>query len=603
MEMKEFFSHSFKKYSVILNILNFYSKGFYNYIFAIFGLSLIIGLLETLQIVLLYPILTESLHLTQDNLTYFEPFYVLIRETTNLPGIVSFCLLFIFFIFLTFIVTITYYRISFSFTKEIIVNIKKNIFENLMANDYEYYVDNKKGDILYDVVAAPKQIKTFLETATRFFADAVVIFSILMLMIFVSLFGVILLLCGGFVYFIVLKYVGRKVSIYLGKLQILTGQSENKVITEYVHGIRQIRSAHGDYYWKDKYNEAINKYWDKFIKYRFLEQIPMAAMNFLFFISIATLVIIFYYMYQESFLYIIPIFGTFAYSALKILPKLVSIGSYNATLMNSWPNLERVYYFLNNLKYRSIQNGERKFEHLDSDIIFENVSFKYFKKQELIEGVDISIKKNEMTALVGHSGSGKSTIVSLLLRLYDVEKGGIFLNGIDLRQYDLESYREKVGYVSQDTFIYNASVRKNIVFGGDFSEEKVIEAAIKANAHDFILNLPEQYDTVVGDQGLKLSGGEKQRIAIARALVRDPEILILDEATSSLDNKSESIVQSSINKISKDVTTFVVAHRLSTIKNADNIYVMSKGRIVEHGKHDELIEKRGKYYELYRQGG
>jgi len=600
--MKGVLDSPLRKYSLIFKILNFYSKDFYNYIFAIFGLSLVIGLLETLQIVLLYPILTESLHLTEDNLAFFEPLYILIRTTLNLPGIVSFCLLFIFLVFLSFIATITYYRISFIFAKKIIVKIKKDIFDKLMDNDYKYYVDNKKGDILYDVVAAPGQVKTFLEIATRYFADVVVILSILVLLIFVSLFGVILLLCGGLVYLFVLKYIGKKVSYYLGKLQILSGQSENKVITEYVQGIRQIRSAYGDHYWKEKYNEAISKYWDKFVKYRFFEQVPMAAMNLLFFVSIAALVIIFYYMYQESFLYIIPVFGTFAYSALKILPKLLSMGSYNAMLLNAWPNLERIYCFLNDLRYRSIQNGERKFDHLDTDILLDNVNFRYFKDQELIEGVAISIKRNKMTALVGHSGSGKSTIVSLLLRLYDVDRGRILINGIDLRQYDLQSFLEKVGYVSQDTFIYNASVRENIVFGSDFSDEKIYEAAIKANAHNFIMGLPEEYDTQVGDQGLKLSGGEKQRIAIARALVRDPEILILDEATSSLDNESESMVQRSINSILKDVTTFVVAHRLSTVKNADNIYVISKGRIVENGKHYELIEKKGTYFELYRQG-
>jgi len=601
--MKNFLADAIKKYTIIFSILKFYSKDFYKYTFFLFIFSLIIGLLETLQIVLLYPILTESFHLPDDNLTFFEPLYNLVRITVNLPDVVSFCLLFILFVFLGFIATIIYYRISFGFAKDVTVKIKRNIFEKLMKNDYKYYVDNKHGDILYDVVIAPTQIRMFLETATKYFADIVVILSILVLLIFVSPFGVSLLLFGGLMYFLILKYVGKKVSYYLGKLQILSSQSENKVVTEYVHGIRQIRSVYGDNYWKDKYSEALSKYWDKFVKYRFYEQVPMAALNFMFFFSIATLVIVFYYMYQERFLYIIPVFGTFAYSALKILPKLLAMGANNATLMNTWPNLEKVYRFLKDQKYHRILNGDIQFSHLDSDILLENVSFRYFRSQELIEGVNISIRKNKMTAFVGHSGSGKSTIVSLLLRLYDVKSGKILINGIDLREYDLRSFLEKVGYVSQNTFIYNASVRENIAFGGEISEEKIIEAAIKANAHNFILNLPEGYNTFVGDQGLKLSGGEKQRIAIARALVRDPEILILDEATSSLDNESEAIVQNSINMVSKNVTTFVVAHRLSTIKNADNIYMMSKGKIVESGKHDELIEKRGKYYELYKLGG
>jgi ABC-type multidrug transport system fused ATPase/permease subunit len=163
----------------------------------------------------------------------------------------------------------------------------------------------------------------------------------------------------------------------------------------------------------------------------------------------------------------------------------------------------------------------------------------------------------------------------------------------------MKTFLKKVGYVSQDTFIYNATIRENISFGGYYSDVQIFEAAKKANIHVFIDNLPRGYDSIVGDQGLKLSGGEKQRIAIARALVRDPVLLVLDEATSNLDNESEAIVQDSINNISRTITTFVVAHRLSTIKKADTIYVMNKGSILEYGSHDELMEKRGRYYELY----
>lgn len=600
--MKVILNGFFEKYSSIVTLLNFYSKDFYKHISIIFVCSLIIGFLETLQIVLLYPILTASFHLQDDNLTVFEPLYSFIRTTVNLPDVVSFCILFIFLVFLNFLATLIFHRINFIFAKEVIIKIKQDVFNKLTKNDYKYYVDNKQGEILYNVRIAPYEIKTFLETLTKYIADIIIIISILILLFFISWKGVALLILGGIGYFLLLKYVGRKVSYYLGKLQMLSNQSENTVIGEYADGVRQIRSVYGDNYWKTKFNEVLSQYWDKFIRYRFLEQIPMMAINCLFFISIAVLVIILFYSYQERFLYLLPVFGTFAYSALKILPKLQSIGTNNATLMNAWPNLERIYQFLNDSKYNTIQNGNKTFKNLDSDIIFEHVNFRYSQNHELIEGVNIIIKKNKMTALVGHSGSGKSTIVSLLLRLYDVTSGKILINNIDLREYDLQSILGKIGYVSQDTFIYHTSIRENIAFGTDYPDEKVIEAAIKANAHNFIINLPQGYDTVVGDQGLKLSGGEKQRIAIARALVRDPEFLILDEATSSLDNESESMVQRSINAISENITTFVVAHRLSTIRNADNIYVINNGRIVENGKHDDLMQKEGIYFELYRHG-
>ena len=221
----------------------------------------------------------------------------------------------------------------------------------------------------------------------------------------------------------------------------------------------------------------------------------------------------------------------------------------------------------------------------------------------LIANLHLTIKKGKITALVGHSGSGKSTFVSLLLRYYDVSFGRILINNTDLREYDLKTILRKVGYVSQDTFIYNATIRENIAFGGDYSDAQIIEAAVKANINTYIASLPKGYESVVGDQGIKLSGGEKQRIAIARALVRNPEILVLDEATSNLDNESESLVQDAINRVSGNVTTFIIAHRLSTIRNADTIYVMSSGRIVESGSHNELMEKRGRYFELYEFGG
>jgi ATP-binding cassette, subfamily B, bacterial len=160
-----------------------------------------------------------------------------------------------------------------------------------------------------------------------------------------------------------------------------------------------------------------------------------------------------------------------------------------------------------------------------------------------------------------------------------------------------------VGYVSQDTFVYNVTIRENIAFGGMYSDAEIAGAARKANIHSFIDSLPEKYDSIVGDQGIKLSGGEKQRIAIARALVRNPEILVLDEATSNLDNESEAIVQDSINQISETITTFIIAHRLSTIRKADTIYVMSAGKIVENGSHETLMEKRGAYFDLYESEG
>ena len=246
-----------------------------------------------------------------------------------------------------------------------------------------------------------------------------------------------------------------------------------------------------------------------------MKQLPGALIQFFFFSLIAAVVILLYYLYQERFVYVIPLIGTFAYAALKVLPRFSAIGSNYMNMMDDLPNLEKVYRFLKDSRYNTLKNGTNTFETLTSDIIFDNVGFSYFRDQEMIKGVNLSIRRNEITALVGPSGSGKSTIVSLLLRYYDVTSGGILINGSDLREYDLKTFLRKIGYVSQDTFLYNATIRENIAFGGDYSEDRIINAAMKANIHTFIASLPMDYNTTVGDQGLKLSGGEKQRIAIA----------------------------------------------------------------------------------------
>lgn len=591
------------QYRRSMRILYFYMRGFTKYLLALLFFSILVGLLETSQVVLLYPILNASFHLTDVGIPFFEPFYSFVRSITGLPDVVAFCLLFIGSIMLTFCSSLFYRWISLRFTRAVIIRSKGNIFDTLMERDYRYFIENKQGDILYNVISSPGKIRTFLDNATQMLSAVIVIITILLTLFFISPTAMILLLLGGAGFILIVRIVGHRVSYIIGKVHMKSVSSENAIISQYIHGLRQIRSVHADEYWKKQYTRALRTYWDMYVRYRFSESLPGTLLHPLFYSSISIIIIFIYYAYQEAFLTVIPLIGTFAYSALKVLPRLSAIGSLYLGLMDSYPDLERIYAFLTDKRYNIIRDGNVLFESLSTDIVFEEVSFQYYQDQDLIKGLNLAIHRNAVTALVGHSGSGKSTIISLLLRYYDVSGGKILINGIDLREYTLASFLSKVGYVSQDTFIYNASIRENIAFGGIYSEEQISTAAERANIHTFISGLPAGYDTIVGDQGLKLSGGEKQRVAIARALVRNPEILVLDEATSNLDNESEAIVQESINQVSETVTTFIVAHRLSTIRQADTIYVMSKGRIVECGNHEELMEKRGRYYELYERSG
>lgn len=232
---------------------------------------------------------------------------------------------------------------------------------------------------------------------------------------------------------------------------------------------------------------------------------------------------------------------------------------------------------------------------------FEGITFAYRDREPSVIDLNLNIPAGQTIAIVGATGSGKSTLVKLLLRFYEPQTGRILLDGIDLRDLKLKDLRQAIGFVSQDVFLFHGSVAENIAYGSfDATQTEIEQAAKLAEAHEFIMDLPQGYDTVVGERGQKLSGGQRQRLAIARAILKDPPILILDEATSAVDNETEAAIQRSLEQITRDRTTLAIAHRLSTIRHADCIYVMDQGRLVEAGHHDELLALDGLYANLWK---
>ena len=261
---------------------------------------------------------------------------------------------------------------------------------------------------------------------------------------------------------------------------------------------------------------------------------------------------------------------------------------------------ERVFKILDTNSEVSEKKNSIKINTFESAIEFKNVEFFYENNEPVLKNVSFSIKKGETVAIVGPSGSGKSTIADLISRFYDTKSGSIFLDGNDLKDINIKSLRNNLGIVTQETILFDETVEFNIAYGKiEYSEEELINASKAANAYDFIKEQPKGFQTVIGEKGLKLSGGQRQRIAIARAILRNPPILILDEATSALDTNLEKEVQVAIDNLMRDRTTVVIAHRLSTIKQSDSIIVLDKGKVVENGKHESLIEKNGLYSKLY----
>ena len=561
--------------------------------------SLAVGALEAATVALVYPILTAAFEsgLVRDNIVLY-----LFSTMANLLPVadkfIAYCLLFLILAIMAFMVKFWSIRYRNLFSGRLVENSQKDIFRKFIQADYQYFIDHKQGELVYNTTTAPLGLQTLISSATDFLAQVILSISVFLLLLSLSWQGTLAVLLMGLAYYFFTGYLAQKVSYSSGKAQLEAGRESNIVLAETIGGIKQLKVFVTAEDWLNRFARIIKSGWYHYIRLCIWQQTLNPILIFILYIFVGVIAIIIRALDPGSFSALIPVFGTFAFAVFRLVPLVGGISSDMLSVTAALPNCEIVYQTLRQ-KLTNIEDGNKELDSFKSRIEFDNVSFGYPGREKVLEGITITFEKGKTTAVVGRSGSGKTTIVNLLLRLFDVDGGEIKIDGVNIKQYKTASWLSKIGFVSEDTFIFNNTIRNNITFGSTYSEEQMITAAKYADAHSFIIKLPDGYDTLVGDKGMRLSAGQRQRIAVARAMIRSPQILIFDEATNALDNISESAVQKAIDEIAQDHTVIIIAHRLSTIANADKIIVLEDRRVLEEGTHKELMAKGGAYYSLY----
>ena len=481
---------------------------------------------------------------------------------------------------------------------ETIQRMRDAMFDSVVGKDVGFFSDQRKGDIMSritsDVGAVQYCITNTLQVVLH---EPLMIVGYLVLMFSISwklaIFAILFLPLVGVIIGSIVKKLRHPASQSMQR----TGEMIS-VLDESLGGIKIIKTYTATEYIKKKFH-ALNQSISDILYWMARRQLLASPMSEFLGISAVAVILIYGGSLVESgelsgagFIAFIAAFSQITRPVRALLDQFSSVNQGVAAG-------ERLFEVLDAETEIKDAPDAKDFEGFKDKIEFRDVHFSYDDTREIIHGVSFEVRKGETIALVGPSGGGKSTLSELLERFYDVDSGDILFDGVSIRDYKQDSLRGAMSLVSQDTVLFNDSIRNNIALGNrNATDEEIIEACKVANAHNFIMESPEGYETNIGDRGSKLSGGQRQRLSIARAVLKNPEILILDEATSALDTESEKLVQDALNKLLKGRTSVVIAHRLSTIMNADRIFVIDEGRIVEQGKHDELIAKGGVYAKL-----
>ena len=591
-----------------------YIRSYLSYVFLNIGSNIISVIFSLFSLTMIIPFL-GILFGTQEKVYQAKPlslnaasikenFYLFLSTTIDNKGNVEALLLICVIVLIMFFIKNLFRYLALFFLTPIrngvIHDIRMDLHKKILALDLAFIGSKRKGDLTSRLTSDLVEIEwSIMGGLEMFFKDPISIILYLSTLIFISpqltVFVIILFPIAG----ILIGYIGKSL-----KNSSKKGQDKlayiMSIIDENIFGLRIIKTFNAENFINSKFEKSSNEYkkiMNSILRKKDLSS-PMSEL-----LSTVVMVIVMWFGGQlvlsensmlspQEFIGYILIFS-------QIIPPVKSLTTSYYYIQKGSAAAERVYEILDQENTIVNKKDVHKISNLKNSINFIIKSFKYENKN-VLQNINFTIKKGQKVALVGHSGGGKTTLADLLTRFYDLEDGEINIDNINIKDIDLFNLRNIISIVSQDSILFNDSIYNNIKIGNlNATKEDIINAAKAANAHEFILKCEDSYQTNIGNSGEKLSGGQKQRISIARAILKNPEILILDEATSSLDSESENLIQDALTNLMKDRTSLVIAHRLSTIENADNIIVLKEGKIIEQGSHSSLIAKNGSYKKLH----